>query len=76
MGFVWWSLRRKEDWVYFILDGVDLDMKMKGNFIRVFFVCVYVCVYECVCVCVKRNLKLDLIYLIFKISILYMYENR
>ncbi|XP_065924401.1 uncharacterized protein [Magallana gigas] len=29
MGFVWWSLRRKEDRVYLILDGVDLDMKTK-----------------------------------------------
>lgn len=76
MGFVWWSLRRKEDRVYLILDGVDLDMKTKGNSIRVFFVRVHVRAYERACVCVKRNLKSDLTYLISKISILYMYENR
>lgn len=29
MGFVWWSLRRKEDRVYLMLDGVNLDMKTK-----------------------------------------------
>lgn len=75
MGFVWWSLRRKEDRVYLILDGVDLDMKTKGNFIWVYFVRVHVRAYERACVCVKRNLKSDLTYLISKISILYMYKK-
>lgn len=33
MGFECLSLRRKQDLVYIILDGIDLDMKTKGNFI-------------------------------------------
>jgi hypothetical protein len=33
MGFVWWSLRKVNESIYIILDGVDLDLKMKGTII-------------------------------------------
>ena len=33
IGFVWWSLKKKEDRLYVILDGLDLDLKIKGKII-------------------------------------------
>ena len=35
IGFVWWSLKKKEDRLYVILDGLDLDLKIKGKIIHI-----------------------------------------